>query len=157
MSEEEDLIKNHTKNAVVEVIEDETAEVGIRTAAIVRAKYDAYKKVNDNLTAFIEEQSETLGDFADRPHIMVAMAKLCFDWALQTEGFITANEDLLRGLGVKVRERFTEEAFQNFPEDIREELVSALREKRQEVAMWLGDKLREAKAKVATREKVSGE
>ena len=76
------------KRAVVELVESETTDINLNTVAMVRAKYDAYKTINKNFEKFVVWQSENLTNYADKPQIMLSLAKLCFDWLTQTKDFI---------------------------------------------------------------------
>jgi len=85
-----------TKRAVIALIKSETIDINLCTAAMVRAKYDAYKIVNANFEKFVKWQSENLTNYADKPQIMLSLAKLCFDWLAQTKAFIVETIGVLK-------------------------------------------------------------
>lgn len=82
--------------AVAEIIKSETIDINLRTTAMVRAKYDAYKIVNENFEKFVKWQSENLISYADKPQVMLSLAKLCFDWLAQTKDFIVEVVGILK-------------------------------------------------------------
>lgn len=81
---------------VAEIIRSETIDINLRTVAMVRAKYDAYKIVNENFERFVKWQSKNLINYADKPQVMLSLAGLCFDWLAQTKAFVVEMIDILK-------------------------------------------------------------
>jgi len=81
---------------VAGIIESETIDINLRTTAMIRAKYDAYKIVNKNFEKFVKWQSGNLINYADNPKVMLSLAGLCFDWLAQTKAFIVEVVGILK-------------------------------------------------------------
>lgn len=84
------------KKAVAEIIKSETTDISLQTVAMIRAKYDAYKIVNANFEKYVKWQSENLTNYADKPQLMLSLARLCFDWLAQMKEFIVEVASILK-------------------------------------------------------------
>lgn len=85
-----------TTRVVAGIVASEIVDINLRTAAMVRAKYDAYKIVNTNFEGFVKWQSKNLTNYADKPQLMLSLAKLCFDWLAQTKDLIVEIVGILK-------------------------------------------------------------
>jgi hypothetical protein len=114
------------ESSTLKVLKGSVAEISLRSVAAVRAKYDAYVKVYRSFETFIINQAELLNSTQGMvltQNEKLSLAKLVWDWLSQTEAFLIGNEDALLGVDGKVREKFTEEAFNNFSPEIKEKLI----------------------------------
>jgi len=150
--------ESEAKRAAISVLKSESADIRFRTMARVKAKLAAYERVYKNFEAFIEEQAENLsrGDFKDNPYKELGVARLVAQWLMDSEAFISDNEFLLQGMESDMRKRFVEEAFEDFPEDIRDRLINELTDKKHEILVWFAGRIKQAKAEVAARNKEKG-
>ena len=144
-----------TKRTVVAVLKaEETATEGLRTSAIVTAKLEAYKVVYANFETFIKDAAEKLGanKLSGNTFKEMSVARLVANWLIQTEEFINENEPLLSSLSAEVRRGFVAESFAEYPDDIRDALLSKLLEKKHEVLDWFAKEIEKANAQWRQRQ-----
>lgn len=143
--------ESDTEEVVATVLQGETTDLSVRTTAKVRAKLDAYEKIYANYESFIENQAKELADgkLKDNPYKELGVARLIAHWLVDTETFLLENEALMKDMDTGVRKRFVEESLDVFPEDIKEELLIKLNEKKQELLIWFAGELQQARAKAA--------
>ena len=141
--------------AVAEVVQNETSDLSLRTTAKVRAKFNAYLKVYENYEKFITAQVAdlALGIYKDNPYKELGVARLIAAWLLEAEGFLLENESLMQNMESGVRKRFIEESLDSFPENIRNDLLEKLNDKKQEILIWFADELRLARARMTKQKK----
>jgi len=141
--------ESKAKQAVVQVIRDETVDTSLRTVARVRAKLKAYEQIEGNLDNFMIAQAEALGGRETKeilsPGYKLAISRLIFQWLDYAKAFIDENEDLLSGIETNVNKHFIERALEPFPEEVRERLLAKVDEKMQEMARWFGQEIRAAR------------
>jgi len=147
---EESLAKRTVVN-VLKIEEDNTK--GLRTSAIVSAKLTAYKSVYANFERFITNAAKNLADdkFAGSTFKEMSVARLVANWLIQTEEFISENESLLHELSAEVRKGFVAESFSGYPDDVRDNLLKKLLEKKHEVLDWFAKEIEKANASVKQR------
>ena len=93
------------------------------------------------------------GKLKDNPYKELGVARLIAHWLVDTETFLLENEALMKDLDGGVRKRFVEESLDVFPEDIKEELLIKLNEKKQELLIWFAGELQQARVKAAKQKK----
>lgn len=147
--------ESDTEEVVATVLRGETTDLSVRTTAKVRAKLNAYEKIYANYEMFIEKQAKELADgkLVDNPYKELGVARLIAHWLIDTETFLLENEALMKDMSGGVRKRFVEESLDVFPEDIRNELLVKLSEKKQELLIWFAGELQQARTKAAKQKK----
>lgn len=148
-------IKTEAEVAVAEVVQNEASDLSLRTTAKVRAKFNAYLTVYENYEKFITNQVSELADgkYKDNPYKELGVARLIAAWLLEAEGFLLENESLMQNMKSGIRKRFVEESLDSFPENIRNDLLEKLNDKKQEILIWFADELRQARARITKQKK----
>lgn len=122
------------------------SEISLRSAAVVRAKFDAYVKVYSAFEMYIIKQAKELNSPTTdlTPFQKLALARLVWDWVTQTEAFLLENESALTGVSEKVKDKFTEESFNSFSLPIKEMLIRKFGELRNEMLQKFSEVLVDA-------------
>jgi len=121
-----------TETAITKVVKGEIAEVSLRTVAKVKARLKAYENIFENYQSFITEVARELseGKLKGNTYKEMSVARLVSAWIVETETFLNENEEMLYGVERKARSRFVEDTLKEFPEDIKEELLIKLQDKK---------------------------
>lgn len=144
-----------TETAVTKVVQGEVADVSLRTVAKVKARLRAYELIFDNYQGFITMVASELADgkLKGNTYKEMSVARLVAQWIVDTETFLTDNEDMLYGVERETRSRFVEDALKEFPTDIKELLMGKLKEKKHELLEWFAKELQLAQKLVSERRK----
>jgi len=139
--------ESEIRQTVVAVLESKTATVAIRTAAVVCARFDAYKTVRANFEKFILQQVEALvsGIHKGEPQVVLSLANLVLEWVMYTEQFLIESEDVIRKFGVTIHKSFVEDMIKEFPSDVKKRLRVEWRKKQKEAAVWFSTRLQEVR------------
>ena len=148
-------VEVQTEEAVVKVVTDDPAEMSLRSVAKVKARLKAYESVYENYQGFITSMSEELnaGRLKENSFKELGIARLIAAWIVETELFLTENEDYLYGVERETRGKFVEESLHDFPDDIKEILLDKLKEKKHELLEWFAKELLLAQKQVSERKK----
>lgn len=147
-------VESETRKAVAETLQSEAVEEGFKTAALVKARLEAYKTVAKNFTTFIVAQSRKLEDEDSTltPFYKLSLARLVAQWMFETERFLDEHEGLLSDVEKKVRRGFVEESLAGLPEDIKQDLVQWMITKKKELLDEFAKELQKANKIAQERE-----
>lgn len=139
--------------AVTEVIKSDVADFALKSVAKVRARLRAYENIYANYESYIINESLKLkdGNYSDNTYKELGIARLVAHWVVETEKFLDEEESKLQGIERETRKGFVEESLKVLPDDLRDEVLSAWNEKKQEVLEWFAKKLQSAIKKSTDR------
>ena len=139
--------------AVTTVIKSKIADLRLRTVAEVQARYEAYGKIYDKYQGFLINEAEKLynGEYSGNTYKELGMARLIAQWTIETEKFAEIESEKLQGVERETRKDFVKEALRALPDEIKNELLGKLNDKKQEVLEWFAKELQVAQRKANER------
>jgi len=144
-----------TETAVTKVVQSEIAEISLTSVAKVKARLKVYEAIFENYQDFITEMAQQLskGDLKGNTYKEMSVARLVSAWIVDTETFLTEHESMLHGVERETRSKFVEQALQEFPADIKQELLDKLQEWKHELLEKFAKELQLSQKRVADRRK----
>lgn len=120
---------------ITDVIKDEVADVSLKTVAKIKARYLSYEKIFGNYEKFVEYIAGQLAGnkYADNTFKEMGCARIVANWLADTEGFLEANENILAGVEKVARKGFVKQSLAGLPDDLRQDLLDNLNEKKAEL------------------------
>jgi len=150
--------ENEAEVAVTEVIKSKVSDLTLRSVAKVEARLEAYNKVYKNYETFITTEAEKLAnsEYSGNTYKELGLARLIAQWVVETEAFLKEEEEKLQGAERETRKGFVEESLKALPNDIKNELLGKLNEKKHEVLEWFAKELQLAQKKTNERRRKDG-
>lgn len=134
------------QNAATGVIREEVTNTQLLTVARVKARFNAYLKISENLTKYFEKQTEELeqGVFHDSPYKELGIARLIVLWTTESEKLFKEFEPLLQDSEKTLRKGYLEQSFENLPSAVKDTLLREFNTKKQELLIWFVQRVQEA-------------
>jgi len=150
--------ENEAEVAVTEVIKSKVSDLTLRSVAKVEARHKAYLKIYGNYEAFLIKEAEKLnkGEYSGNTYKELGLARLIAQWAVDTEKILDEELPKLQGAERETRKGFVEESLSGLPNDIKNELLGKLNEKKHEVLEWFAKELQLAQKKTNERRRKDG-
>ena len=114
------------EQVVTGVVRSETADIAFRTVARAKARLEAYNRIAENYTKFIDSQAEKLqsGLFSSSPYKELGVARLISVWIAESEVFLKEMEPLLQDTERQMRQGFMEQSFNRLPKEVSDRIMT---------------------------------
>ena len=114
------------EQVVTGVVRSETADIAFRTVARAKARLEAYNRIAENYTKFIDSQAEKLqsGLFSSSPYKELGVARLISVWIAESEVFLKEMEPLLQDTERQMRQGFMEQSFNRIPKEVSDRIMT---------------------------------
>jgi hypothetical protein len=150
--------ENEAEVAVTEVVKSKVTDLTLRSIAKVEARHEAYLKIYGNYEEFLIKESEKLnkGEYSGNTYKELGLARLVAQWAVDTEKILEEELPKIQGAERDTRKGFVEESLSGLPDDIKNELLGKLNEKKHEMLEWFAKELQLSQKQANERRRRDG-